>query len=181
MNPEPQPPASENRFDTLMALAKRAESQERLIQRFRSIWASFLELETWVFLTTGGSNPEQASPFIGIIDGKPWALAFTDPRKAAEFAGEDPRFRDSDGGLLFIAMPKMQALQWVLGLQQDGVAGIRINQGEFGWMAPLANLPAIIVDIEGQEKEANRIDKMGRMKASFHPEYPGHPVQKYEH
>lgn len=145
-----QPPPSGKSFDALMAHAKQAETQEQLIQRFRSIWAAFLELEHWIFLTTRGEHPEQASPFIGIIDGKPWAMVFTDPRKASEFAGEAPRFRTPEGELLFIAMPKMAALQWVLGLQQEGVAGIRINQGEFGWMAPLANLPAIIVDIEGQ-------------------------------
>lgn len=150
MNPSALPPTSENRFDALMASAKQAESQELLIQCFRSLWAAFLDLETWIFLTSGGSNPEQASPFIGIIDGKPWAMVFTDPQKAAEFAGPAPRFRDAEGELLFLAMPRMQALQWILGLQQDGVAGLRINQGEFGWMAPLANLPAIIVDIEGQ-------------------------------
>jgi len=133
-----------------MAEAKQARSQDELIRHFKGLWTAFLGLEHWVFLSTGGSNPEQASPFIGIIDGRPWAMVFTDPRKASAFAGEDPRFRTPEGELLFIAMPRMAALQWVLGLQQDGVAGIRINQGEFGWMAPLENLPAIVVDIEGE-------------------------------
>ncbi|HJV23155.1 MAG TPA: hypothetical protein VJ570_10675, partial [Holophagaceae bacterium] len=101
-------------------------------------------------LTTGGRDLSQASPFIGIIDEQPWALVFTDPQKAAAFAGTDPRFRNPEGHLLFIELPQLEALGWVMGLQREGVVGLRINQGEFGWFAPLAHLPAIVMDLEGR-------------------------------
>lgn len=146
----PTPPAS-NPFDVLMAKAKQAGSQEELIEHFRALWKAFLELDSWIFLTTCKDEFHQAQPFVGIIEEQPWALAFTDPSKAAAFAGEDPRFRDSSGQLLFIGLPKLQAIQWVFCLQQEGVHGLRINQGEFGWFIPISNLPTIILDIEGQD------------------------------
>ena len=134
-------------FDELMTQAKAAESDEARVPFFKALWRGFLELDTWFFLTTGVADLEHASPFIGIIDDQPWVMVFTDPDKAAAFAGEDPRFRDGNGDLVFMGIPQLEALRWILGLQEQGIAGLRINQGEFGWFAPLANLPAIVAEL----------------------------------
>ncbi|HJV22249.1 MAG TPA: hypothetical protein VJ570_06120 [Holophagaceae bacterium] len=138
---------NEHPFDALMAQAKTAPSEEEQIACFKGLWKRFLELDTWIFLTTGVADLEHASPFIGIIEEQPWALVFTDPEKAGQFAGPDPRFRDAEGNLIFMGIPTMEAVAWVMGLGEHGVVGLRINQGEFGWYAPLANLPAIARDL----------------------------------
>lgn len=143
------PPASP--FDGLMAQAKAADSDEARIPLFRALWRGFLELDTWFFLTTGVADLAQASPFIGIIDDRPWVMVFTDPEKAAQFAGPDPRFRDGNGDLIFLGIPQAEALPWILGLQAQGVLGVRINQGEYGWFAPLANLPAIVLALTQED------------------------------
>lgn len=139
------PPSSP--FDALMTQVKAADSDEARIPHFKALWRGFLELDTWFFLTTGVADLEHANPFIGIIDDRPWVMVFTDPEKAAAFAGADPRFRDGQGDLVFMAIPQLEALRWILGLQEQGIAGLRINQGEFGWFAPLANLPAIVAEL----------------------------------
>ncbi|HJW33740.1 MAG TPA: hypothetical protein VJ505_10285 [Holophagaceae bacterium] len=149
MNDASRMPSDADPFDHLMGAAQQAGSEEELIHAFRGLWAAFLGLETWIFLTTGGRDLSQASPFIGLIEDQPWALVFTDPQKAAAFAGADPRFRTPEGHLLFIELPKLEALGWVMGLQREGVVGLRINQGKYGWFTPLAHLPAIVLDIEG--------------------------------
>lgn len=138
-------------FDALMAQAKAEGSDEARIPAFKALWRAFLDLDTWYFLTTGVADLERASPFIGIIDEAPWVMVFTDPDKAAAFAGPDPRFRNPQGELVFMGIPQMEALQWILGLGAHGVVGLRINQGEFGWFAPLANLPAIVMDLAQDE------------------------------
>jgi len=134
-------------FDELMREAKAAESDEARVPFFKALWRGFLELDTWFFLTTGVADLEHASPFIGIIDDQPWVMVFTDPEKAAQFAGPDPRFRDAQGDLVYMGIPQLEALQWILGLQAHGIVGLRINQGESGWFAPLAHLPAIVMEL----------------------------------
>jgi hypothetical protein len=138
-------------FDALMAQAKAEGSDEARIPAFKALWRRFLNLDTWYFLTTGVADLERASPFIGIIDEQPWVMVFTDPDKAAQFAGPDPRFRNAEGELVFMGVPQLEALQWILGLGEHGVVGLRINQGEFGWFAPLANLPAIVMELAQDE------------------------------
>ncbi len=149
-------PPEPSRFDALMAQAKEAATDEARLPFFRSLWKGFLELDTWIFLTTGVTDLEHASPFIGIIEAQPWVLVFTDPEKAAEFAGGDPRFRDANGDLIFMGIPQLEALQWILGLQAHGVAGLRINQGAFGWFAPLEHLPHIVMDLAGEAGDPSK-------------------------
>lgn len=139
--------SNDHPFDTLMAQAKTASSEAEQIACFKALWKGLLELESWTFLTTGVADLEHASPFIGIIEDQPWVLVFTDPEKAGQFAGPDPRFRDAEGNLIFMGIPTMEAVAWVMGLGAHGVVGLRINQGAFGWFAPLANLPAIARDL----------------------------------
>ncbi|RYG52258.1 MAG: hypothetical protein EOO01_06880 [Chitinophagaceae bacterium] len=128
-------------IDQLVQAASRSGRPEDL----SSLWKATLNLPQWHFITKVQDSTADRKPFIGVIENKPWVFVFTDRNKAQLYGAAPPNtgFVDSSGSVLVISMETNKAIDYVMGLHQAGVYGIRLNEGN-GWYAPLEQLPAII-------------------------------------
>lgn len=111
-----------------------------------ALWSVIYSLEEWVFLCAPGSvEAGQPRPFLWDIKGdgsQGWYLLFTSSARLREFAAGQPGFSQEDGGVLFLSMHPLTLLEW-LEKQPAEVSGVRFNQGETGFFAPLGNLRPI--------------------------------------
>ncbi|RYZ50722.1 MAG: hypothetical protein EOP49_13420 [Sphingobacteriales bacterium] len=128
-------------IDRLVQQASASGSPEDL----KALWKATLGLEKWYFITRNQDSLQDRKPFIGVIENKPWVFVFTDKHKAQLFGSSDPGagFTDTSGSVMIIAMETSRALEYVMELQQIGVYGIRLNEGN-GWFSPISNLPSIV-------------------------------------
>ncbi len=106
-----------------------------------NLWAAFFKLEQWIFIVDASSAAEQPSPFIGYQDEQPWFFVFTDSDKAYDFAKKNSLL-DKNGESLYLSMTPNGARK-MLSSAQGHTVGIRVNEGEHGWFAPLENIEAI--------------------------------------
>ncbi len=128
-------------IDEMLADAKKSVGNEALA----ILWKATLDLKQWHFITKYKEDVLESSPFVGVIDNRPWVFVFTDRHKAQQYcvqAGNDG-FADPNGTVYIISMDTANAINYVTDLQSKGVYGMRINEGN-GWFSPIANLPAII-------------------------------------
>ncbi|SHL24653.1 hypothetical protein [Hymenobacter psychrotolerans] len=130
-----------NDIDLLLQKAKSSGNTEDL----SALWKAVLSLPQWHFITRQTANIEDRKPFVGVLDGKPWAFVFTDRQRAQEYARTIPggEFVDASGNVLVISTETPRAVDYLLALAAQGVHGVRFNELN-GWFSPLANLPAII-------------------------------------
>lgn len=116
-------------FDALTATAKASGD-------VRDLWRAWFSLDAhWLLPSPGGNG----SPFIGQVDGAGWVFLFTDAQQARaaglRILGLPP---ESDVNVLRVPMPG--AIDWLVSLGAYGVAGVRVNEGDNGFFAPLSNL-----------------------------------------
>ena len=129
-------------FDALSDLAynrntlKPAERED-----LNKLWMEFFKLDQWIFIIDASAFSENPSPFVGYIDEKPWFFVFTDSQKAYDFA-KKTELLDKNGESLYLAMTPVNALPF-LASAEGQVEGIRVNESEHGWFAPLVNVDAI--------------------------------------
>jgi hypothetical protein len=103
------------------------------------LWKETFHLEKWHFITKPLSERNEPKPFIGEVDGKGWMYIFTDGLHARKF-GEAQGLVNANGSIHTIAMEPKKAVEWLYGWGELGVYGLRFNEGEFGWFAPIGNL-----------------------------------------
>ncbi|MCR5887667.1 hypothetical protein LRS06_07720 [Hymenobacter sp. J193] len=133
--------SAHNEIDLLLAKAKSSGRTEDL----SALWKAVLDLPQWHFITRQTENIEDRKPFVGVMDGKPWAFLFTDRQRAQEYARTIPNggFVDESGNVLVISTDTQKAIDYLLALVSQGVYGLRFNELN-GWFSPIENLPAII-------------------------------------
>lgn len=103
------------------------------------LWKETFSLEKWHFITKPIVEGTDPSPFIGEVEGKGWIYLFTDGKHAREF-GEHQGFLNAEGTINTIVMEPKKAVEWLYKWTELGVYGLRINEGNNGWFAPIANL-----------------------------------------
>tara|TARA_R110001583_G_scaffold51483_1_gene160690 strand:- start:1587 stop:2033 length:447 start_codon:yes stop_codon:yes gene_type:complete len=119
-------------FDSLVERARSGDPEQ-----LTYLYAAFLNLDNWTYLASG-NDPEKPKPYIGEVDGQPWIFIFTDSIKASEFD------QNPDGRTKVIKMDVDSSLHLIYKLNERGVYGIRVNEGENGWFCSIAELPNII-------------------------------------
>ncbi len=73
-------------------------------------------------------------------DGKKWVMAFTDTDRLHEYARARKQL-NADGTMLGMSVPSQTSFEFFESLQ--GIEGVRFNEGDVGWFAPMGNLRAI--------------------------------------
>ena len=120
-------------FDHLAAEAQQSQSQDAMAQ----LWGAVYALPAWNFVARG-ALPD-VTPFVGVVDGKPMVLAFTDRARADAFARRQG-FTDPDGNSSILSLSVQSVVELVPAYQAQGVFGILFNTGSHGFFAPLTNL-----------------------------------------
>lgn len=134
-----------NDIDALLEKAKTSGQTEDLTV----LWKAALSLPQWHFITRQTASLEDRKPFVGVLDGKPWAFVFTDRQRAQEYARTIPGggFVDASGNVLVISTETQKAVEYLLALAAQGVYGVRFNELN-GWFSPLQNLSAILQHVQ---------------------------------
>ena len=125
-----------NLFDTLVSNVRNTNSYEDL----EALYTAFFALEEWTFIVSKESSFEDAKPFIGVIDEKPWIFVFTDGMKATQYAQAAGSFMERDGNTVVIRMSREAGMNYVKAIQEIGAYGIRFNEGENGWFVDIPGL-----------------------------------------
>jgi len=131
-------------FDNLVQQVKASGETDDL----NALYRAFLTLSEWSFVSPDRPDIENAKPFIGEVDGKPWLFVFTDADKVHDFCRYNPGFLNKEGGAYIIRMTVKGSVEMMLELHRRGVFGIRVNEGENGWFCPIENIPAILSFLE---------------------------------
>jgi hypothetical protein len=122
-------------FDELIDKVKRMPEQEGQI----ILWKETFGLEKWHFIAKPDDNVREPKPFIGEVDGRGWMYLFTDGKHAREF-GEVHGLLNNNGDISTLAMEPKIAVDWLCKWAEVGVFGLRFNEGNHGWFAPITNL-----------------------------------------
>jgi hypothetical protein len=136
----PKPtPAAEGRSDMLdfdkladAALAKGFKDMDAN----NALWTALFGLEQWHLMTFPDSKSMPPGLNIETHDGKKWIMAFTDTDRLHAYAKERKQL-NSDGTMKGMSIPSQTSFDFFGGLKKQGVFGIRFNQGEHGWFAPI--------------------------------------------
>ncbi|CAM3810453.1 hypothetical protein FLGE108171_15615 [Flavobacterium gelidilacus] len=123
-------------FDILVEKARNSGSVDDL----NELYKSFFKLEKLSFIVSNNCDIENPKPFIGIVDEVPWIFAFTDNKKANEYAVEKGNFQTKDGSTFILVLTLKSAISVFAQLDERGVYGIRINDGENGWFTKISGL-----------------------------------------
>ncbi|MFZ4576148.1 MAG: hypothetical protein ACOYN0_17320 [Phycisphaerales bacterium] len=95
------------------------------------LWHAALSLPEWYFVGTG--EGEDVAPLVGVSEGRPHLLAFTDEDRAHEFAAARAARKGCDPGVL-LGMTPSEAVEYVVQLREQ-VDGVLLNSGEHGFAA----------------------------------------------
>ena len=104
----------ENSFDLLVGNARNANNTENL----DALYSAFFELKEWNFIVSQNSSLEDARPFIGLVDEKPWLFVFTDGMKAQQYAQAAGGFLEQDGNTVILRMEAENSMD--IARQKDG-------------------------------------------------------------
>lgn len=125
-------------FDSLVEKVKSMDEREGQTL----LWGEAYKLTKWHLITKVNSNINETNPFIGELEGKGWFYIFTDSIHANHFATEQGLI-DENGLARTIAMEPVAAAEWITKHLELGIFGVRFNEGEHGWFAPISNLMPI--------------------------------------
>ncbi|MHB8765901.1 MAG: hypothetical protein ACYDA8_16420 [Deferrisomatales bacterium] len=129
--PEPEPPREPD-FDQLSQEARQSGSRAAMDR----LWGAVYDLPHWHMVARG--EGADVHPFIGIVEGKPFVMAFTDEDRAAGFARAQG-FANAEGRVRILCLPIPTFLEAVPFYEEQGVFGMLFNSGEHGFFAPLGN------------------------------------------
>ena len=132
--------SAEINFDELVEKARTSGNATDLELLYRS----FLKLENWVFIVSENCEIENAKPFIGVFEELPWLYVFTDSLKADFYAKLFGNFHSNEGNTMVLKMTRFNSLNMLKELNNRGVYGVRINEGENGWFCNIQELFGII-------------------------------------
>lgn len=134
-------------FDQLSLTGRIDESQ----QTMERLWGEVYRLDSWFFLARG--EVPDVRPFIGMVQQRPFVMAFTDAARVAEFA-QRQGIAAEDGSARALSMPPDGFASMVQAYIDGGVFGILFNDGPAGFFAPLTNVvPMLEFYAEGSATE----------------------------
>ena len=133
-------------FDSLVEIVKKMSFDEGQYM----LWEEVYKLPRWYFTAKPVEDISQLKPFICEVDGKGWFCASTDAKHAIKFA-ERQKFNYPGGKTLVICMKPLEAAEWMSTYSKE-VYGVRFNEGEHGWYAPIANLLPMYQYLKGLNK-----------------------------
>ncbi|SDS01940.1 hypothetical protein [Microlunatus soli] len=111
-----------------------------------ALWQAAFALERWWFVARGvgpdGELGADVGPFIGVIEDKPFLMAFSSGQRARQFAVQAGVAGAEDDAYVLATEPQ-DFLSAVPSYQQQGVFAITFDHGTTGFFAPLANLQPI--------------------------------------
>ncbi|MEZ5211250.1 hypothetical protein [Gordonia sp. (in: high G+C Gram-positive bacteria)] len=111
-----------------------------------ALWRAVFELDEWWFIARGlGADcmpGDDTHPFIGVLDGKPFLMAFTDGERARRFALANG-LGAADGTAHALAIPPAGIVSTAPSYRQQGVFAIVFDHGSTGFFSPLEDLAAI--------------------------------------
>ena len=137
-------------FDALSAAAKSGDSAVDN----NELWLAVFSLREWHFIAGGTVGKNDMHPYIGVIDGKPFVFAFTDWRKAGDYAKAN-NLTTGNGEANILSVPINGVVDWLLKMAEQGVFGVLFNAAGNGFYAPLSNLQAMREQIFKSESEEN--------------------------
>ena len=140
-NSDKQADKTENlNFDALVERARTSGQPNDL----NDLYKLFILLNEWVYITPSILEIENAKPFIGEVDEKPWVFIFTDGQKANDYGRQFDGFVRDNSSIFLIRMKVKNSLDMLYQLSSRGVFGIRVNEGPNGWFCPIQDLQNII-------------------------------------
>lgn len=144
-----------NPFDILVSNVRTNNTTENL----ETLYAAFFALEEWNFIVSQDCSFEDARPFIGMVDEKPWIFVFTDGMKATQYAKAVGGFMEQDGNTVVIRVKREDGMNFAKRTQELGVYGIRFNDGENGWFV---DIPGFFqIDDHLLQKFLKRVQQLG--------------------
>jgi hypothetical protein len=114
------------------------ESKAGTAEANNALWTATFSLSRWWFLPDG----DQPGPRVGVVDGRPFLLAFTSGERARQQALAWG-MAGPDGSVNVLAITPQNVLGMSDGLRNSGVFGITFDHGITGFFAPLENLGPI--------------------------------------
>lgn len=127
--------ASEVNFDRLSSQCKNDDCRENM----DALWSAVYKLKKWWFVKRVNKGVEV--PFIGVVDGRPFIMAFTDEGRARDFAKSNKLLNEQ--GIADLMGFPTGTPDYYTQFIRNGVFGILFNNGEYGFFAPLQNVPAM--------------------------------------
>tara|TARA_R110002096_G_scaffold361075_2_gene554096 strand:- start:10879 stop:11517 length:639 start_codon:yes stop_codon:yes gene_type:complete len=115
------------------------------------LWVALFQLKQWHLMTFPDSTSVPPGLNIETHDGKKWVMAFTDPDRLYKYA-KARKLLNADGTMFGMSVPSQTSFEFFESM--PGVAGVRFNEGDVGWFAPMPNLRAI----------HTHLVKLGRLK-----------------
>lgn len=109
-------------FDALSLAARNAVNHTGK----HELWKAALSLEEWFFI--GTEHGEDAQPIVGIYEGRPHLLAFTDEDRATAFALARAAKKGGEPGPV-LSMPPSDAVDYLVELREH-VDGMVVNPGD---------------------------------------------------
>lgn len=104
----------------------------------QNLWRATFALDQWYFV--GHTTEDGAEPIVGMYDGRPYLIAFTDEPRATAFAQSKTRPRQRTGPAPILHMDLGDAITYCTMLIDQGVDGILFNPGRFEFHAGLSTL-----------------------------------------
>lgn len=122
-------------FDALAHAARNIANRTAL----HDLWKAALLLDEWFFVAS--DDGDDAYPVVGISDGKPHLLAFTDDQRASEFSAARA-IKRGIAATPILSMSVEEAVAYLYELREQ-VDGIVMNSGEYGF----SSQPAALCDM----------------------------------
>ncbi len=143
-----EPPPQDDHSADIDALAAKVIAdnfQDRELQS--QLWVALYKLEQWELMSFPDSKSMPPGLNIETHDGKKWVMAFTDSDRLFAYAKKRKQL-NSDGTMLGMSVPSQTSFDFFEGLVD--VEGVRFNEGDNGWFAPMRNLRAIHTHLRKQ-------------------------------
>lgn len=120
-------------FDAIAKAAQESGSQEAM----NALWREVFALDRWYFV--GRGEMPNVQPFIGMMNEKPFLMAFTDSERAHAFAVAQ-KLISENGAVATLSNPVASAVVMAENLRKHNVHGVLFNPGAQGFFAPLPNV-----------------------------------------
>lgn len=118
-----------------------------------ALWSAVFALESWYFVARGvdvdGRPGDDVAPFVGVLDGHPFLMAFTTGVRAQQFALRNG-LATEDGAAFVLKLSPQNVVSMAPGYVRQGVFAITFDNGVTGFYAPLENLAPIWEDVRNR-------------------------------
>lgn len=122
-------------FDALVETARMGMNKTGEFDLHKAV----LSIPTWYFIAQG--EGDEAEPMVGVVEGVPHVLAFTEEFRAAGYADILGRQRGSSSPAV-LSMDVPDALEYFGVLAQHRVEGVAFNSGDYAFAVSFTQLNA---------------------------------------